>query len=416
MSQRRVVVSGMGVVTSIGMDVDTFWSNLLEGMSGVRDITIFDASPFEVRIGGECRDYKEDDHFDRKSSKRIDRFAQLAIVAAREAAKSAGFDAKSYSGDPRRLGVILGSGIGGLLEFEQQHLRLVNKGPDRISAFTIPKLMINAASGNVAIEQNLQGISTTVGTACASAGHAMKDAFSAICHDECDLVFTGGSEAALTPLGLGAFAAMKALSTRNDDPARASRPFDRDRDGFILGEGAGLLVFEELEHAKARGATIHAEVLGFGATSDATHITQPLESGEGAAVAMEQALRQAKLTVDDINYINAHGTSTPLGDLAETTAIKRTFGPAAKKVAISSTKSSIGHLLGSSGGVETITTIMAMKNSTLPPTLNLDNPSEGCDLDYVPKVPRDQKIEYAMSNSFGFGGHNSSILLGQYKP
>ena len=416
MFERRVVVSGMGVVTSIGMDVDTFWSNLLEGKSGVSAITIFDASPFAVRIGGECRDYHPEDHFDRKSAKRIDRFAQLAIVAAREAAAASGIDFESYTGDRRRLGVILGSGIGGLLEFEQQHLRLVNKGPDRISAFTIPKLMINAGAGNVAIEHNLQGLSATVGTACASAGHAMRDAYNAIRYDECDLVFTGGSEAALTPLGLGAFAAMKALSTRNDDPTHASRPFDRDRDGFILGEGAGLLVFEELEHAKARGATIHAEVIGFGATSDATHITQPLESGEGAAVAMEQALRQAKLNVDDIDYVNAHGTSTPLGDRAETTAIKRTFGTAAKKLTISSTKSSIGHLLGSSGGVETITTIMAMKNSTAPLTLNLDNPGDGCDLDYVPKTPRDKRIDFAMSNSFGFGGHNSSILLGQYKP
>lgn len=415
MSDRRVVVTGMGVVTSIGMDVDTFWSNLLEGKSGVRDITIFDASPFSVRIGGECRNYREEDHFDRKAAKRIDRFAQFAIVAAREAAKSTGIDFGSYTGDRRRLGVILGSGIGGLLEFEQQHLRLVNKGPDRISAFTIPKLMINAAAGNVAIEQNLQGLSTTVGTACASAGHAMRDAFNAIRYDECNLVFTGGCEAALTPLGLGAFAAMKALSTRNDAPEKASRPFDRDRDGFILGEGSGMLVFEELEHAKSRGAKIHAEVLGFGATSDATHITQPLETGEGAAVAMEQALRQAKLNVDDIDYVNAHGTSTPLGDFAETTAIKRTFGASAKKLAISSTKSSIGHLLGSSGGVETITTILAIENSTAPATLNLDNPSEGCDLDYVPNTPRDLKINYAMSNSFGFGGHNSSILLGRYQ-
>ncbi|NOX59161.1 MAG: beta-ketoacyl-ACP synthase II [Planctomycetes bacterium] len=416
MSDRRVVVSGMGVVTSIGMDVDTFWSNLLEGKSGVRDITIFDASPFSVRIGGECRDYRQEDHFDRKAAKRIDRFAQLGIVAAREAARSTGIDFDTYDGDRDRLGVILGSGIGGLLEFEVQHLRLVNKGADRISAFTIPKLMINAASGNVAIEHNLLGLSTTVGTACASAGHAMRDAYNAIHHDDCDLVFTGGSEAALTPLGLGAFAAMKALSTRNDDPEHASRPFDRDRDGFILGEGAGLLVFEELEHAKKRGATIHAEVLGFGATSDATHITQPLETGEGASRAMQQALRQAKLNVDDINYVNAHGTSTPLGDLAETKAINRTFGASASKLAISSTKSSIGHLLGSSGGVETITTIMAMNNSTAPATLNLDNPDKECNLDFVPNTPRDLRIDYAMSNSFGFGGHNSSILLGRYQP
>jgi 3-oxoacyl-[acyl-carrier-protein] synthase II len=405
----------MGVITSLGKSVDEFWNNLIACKSGVCRITIFDASRFDSQIGGECADFSPDDYFDKKSAKRLDRFSQFAVAAAREAMRMAGLGDKSAPADRGRLGCIIGSGIGGILEFEQQHMRLLYKGPDKVSAFTIPKLMINAASGNIAIDFNLQGITTTVGTACASAGHAMRDAYEAVRTNRADVIVTGGSEAALTPVGVGAFAAMKALSTRNHDPERASRPWDRDRDGFVLGEGAGMLVFEELEHARKRGARIYAEVLGFGATTDAGHIAQPAEDGAGAAESMRQSVMAAGINLDDVAYINAHGTSTGLGDVAETVAIKRCFGAHAKRLAISSTKSSIGHLLGASGGVETVATVMAILNATAPATLNLDNPDDGCDLDFVPHTPRDLNIKYALSNSFGFGGHNASVLLGRFE-
>jgi 3-oxoacyl-[acyl-carrier-protein] synthase II len=402
----------MGVVTGLGETVDTFWNNLIAGESGVRKVTLFDASRFDSQIGGECHTFREDNYLDRKAAKRLDRFAQFAIAASREAMTTAGLSGGRLP-NPWRAGVIVGSGIGGLWEFETQHLRLIDKGPDKVSAFTIPKLMINAGAGHLAIEHGIRGLSTTVGTACASAGHAMRDAFTAIRGNYADVVLTGGTEAALTPLGLAAFSAMKALSTRNDEPHRASRPFDRDRDGFVLAEGAGLLVFEEFEHARKRGARIFAEVLGFGATTDAGHIAQPDEHGEGAAESMRQCLQEAKLNVTEIDYVNAHGTSTGLGDLAETMAIKRAFGADAKKLAISSTKSSTGHLLGASGGVEIIATILAIVNSTAPATINLENPGEGCDLDYIPRTPRDMRIRKAMSNSFGFGGHNTTMVVGR---
>ena len=414
MSDRRVVVTGMGVVTSLGESVEDFWNGLIACKSGVRKISLFDTTGYDVHIGGECP-FDGERHFDRKTIKRLDRFAQFAIVAAREAVKQCGVDFSNYDGDLYRVGSIIGAGIGGLKEFEEQHQRLIEKGAGKVSAFTIPKLMINAAAGNIAIEFGIKGLTTTVGTACASAGHGMRDAYNAIRYNDADMMITGGSEAALTPIGLSAFAAMKALSVRNDDPAGASRPWDRDRDGFILAEGAGILIFEELEHARKRGAEIIGEVLGFGASTDAGHIAQPDEDGVGAAHSMQMCLNNAKVNPDQVDYINAHGTSTGLGDIAETMAIKKAFGAAAKKVAISSTKSSIGHLLGASGGVELIATLMAMKNSTLPPTLNLDNPSEGCDLDYVPKAPRDRRISKAMSNSFGFGGHNSTVLVGRFE-
>lgn len=405
----------MGVVTSLGETVEAFWNGLVSCKSGVREISLFDTGKFEVRIGGECTGFDPGRYMDRKGAKRLDRFAQFAMAAAVEAERMSGLDLRNYGGDPRRLGVILGTGIGGLMELEQQHLRLIDKGPGKVSAFTIPKLMVNAAAGNMAIEYNIKGLSTTVGTACASAAHAMADAYNAIYRNECDVVMTGGSEAALTPLGLSAFAAMKALSTRNDDPQSASRPFDRDRDGFILGEGSGILIFEELEHAKKRGAAILAEIVGYGASTDSTHITQPCENGDGAAAAMRQCLAMAKVSADQIDYINAHGTSTGLGDLAETVAIKQTFGDSAYKIPVSSTKSSTGHLLGASGGVELVACIMAIRNSTAPATLNLQNPSEGCDLDYIPNTPRDARIDRAMSNSFGFGGHNACMMVSRYE-
>jgi 3-oxoacyl-[acyl-carrier-protein] synthase II len=311
--------------------------------------------------------------------------------------------------------VILGSGIGGLLELEEQHVRLIEKGPGKVSAFTIPKLMLNAGAGNVSIQFGARGPNTAVATACASATNAMADALACIRRNETDIMFTGGSEAALTPLGLAAFCAMHALSTRNDEPHRGSRPFDKNRDGFVMGEGAGIVIFEELEHAKKRGARIYAEVLGTGATADAGHITQPGENGEGAARAMQAAIRDAGLRPEQIQYINAHGTSTPLGDIAETRAIKRVFGEHARRLVISSTKSSMGHLLGASGGVEIIATVLAMHHGLVPPTINLEEPDPECDLDYVPLTARPMHIDYAMSNSFGFGGHNACIVVGRFR-
>ncbi len=409
MSKRRVVVTGMGAVTPVGQTVDAFWDALLSCRSGVRRVQLFDATPFDVQIGGEVAEFDPTVCIDRRQVKRLDRFAQFAMVAGHEAMTQSGLDPAAI--DRHRFGVIIGSGIGGLMELEEQHLRLRDKGPGKVSAFTIPKLMVNAASGNLSIQYGACGPSTAVSTACASATNAMGDALNCIRRGECDVMITGGSEAALTPLGLGAFAAMRALSVRNDDPAHASRPFDRDRDGFVLGEGAGILIFEEFEHARRRGARIFAEVAGFGTTADASHITQPSENGEGAAQAMRAALADGGLAPDTIDYINAHGTSTPLGDVAETIAIKKVFGPHAQRVPVSSTKSSIGHLLGASGGVEAIASILAIVNSVAPPTINLDHPGEGCDLDYVPNAPRDRRIHRAMSNSFGFGGHNACIVF-----
>ncbi len=409
MCKRRVVVTGMGVVTPIGESVDRFWENLIEGRSGVRKVTLFDTSDFDVHIGGECTDFDPDKHFDRKASKRMDRFTQIALVAARQAVAQSQLDMSKI--DPSRAGVIVGTGIGGLWELETQKQRLLEKGPRRVSAFTIPKLMVNAAAGNISIDLGMHGLANAVGTACASATDAMGSAMAHIRGGTVDVMVTGGSEAALCPLGLASFAAMKALSSRDVPPENASSPFDRDRDGFVLGEGAGILVFEELEHARKRGAPIFAEIAGYGATSDANHITQPLEDGRGASTAIRLALEDAEVAPEDVDYVNAHGTSTPLGDLAETTAIKRIFREHAFKLAISSTKSSIGHLLGASGGVELAATIMASIHGIAPPTINLNNPCDGCDLDYVPNAARDRRIDVAMSNSFGFGGHNACLTI-----
>jgi 3-oxoacyl-[acyl-carrier-protein] synthase II len=411
MSQRRVVITGMGVITSLGESVEEFWNAQLAGHSGIHTITRFDASKFDVRFGGECRGFDPTRYLDRKLAKRLDRFAQFALVAAQQAAADADFKPSAWDLD--RVGVIMGSGIGGLTELEQQHVRLLEKGPDKVSAFTIPKLMLNAGSGNISIHFGVRGPNTSVATACASATNAMGDACKAIQRGEADMMFTGGSEAALTPLGLAAFSAMKALSTRNDDPARASRPFDRDRDGFVLGEGAGALIFEELQCAVHRGARIYAEVLGFGMSGDACDIVQPEQEGSGAALAMRRALADAGLQPQDLEYVNAHGTATPLGDQAETKALKAVFGEHAHRLAISSTKSTIGHLLGASGAVELVATILAIRGNVAPPTANLDHPDEACDLDYVPLKPRPMRIDRAISNSFGFGGHNACIIVGR---
>jgi len=412
MSRRRVVITGMGVVSPLGHSVDEFWDNLVACKSGITPITLFDPSMFETKFAGQCADFDPTRWIDNKAVKRLDRFAQFALASAIQAAADSGLDFSKE--DPYRIGAIVGSGIGGIGELQAQSYRLKEKGPGKVSAFTIPKLMVNAASGNITIQFGLHGPSTAVATACASATNAMNDALRTIRRGEADIMFTGGSEAAVTELSVAAFNAMHALSTRNDDPARASRPFDRDRDGFVLSEGAGIFIFEELEHALKRGARIHAEVLGTGVGSDGGHITQPDENGAYAAAAMRACMEDAGVNPDEIDYINAHGTGTSLGDIAETKAIKQVLGDHARKVAISSTKSAIGHLLGASGGVELLATVMAIKHRTVPPTINLENPDPECDLDYVPRQPRDMRIRRAMSNSFGFGGHNACILVGEY--
>jgi len=411
--KRRVVVTGLGAVTSLGCDVDELWRRAVNGENGIGPLRLFDATGYRSRIGGEVVDWSFDGYIAPKDAKRMDRFVQFGLVAGIKAVRDSGIDFSKE--DPFRCGVVLGSGIGGLREIEIQHDRLREKGPDKVSAFTIPKLMANAASGQVSIEYGLKGLNTTVSTACASATNAIGDAVRAVQHGVADVMITGGTEAAVTPLGLGAFSALRALSERNDDPAHASRPFDAKRDGFVLGEGAGLFVIEELEHAKARGAHIYAEMIGYGATADGSHITQPDQTGCGAAQAMRLALLDAELNPEQIDYINAHGTSTPLGDVAETTAIKAVFGEHAWKLSVSSTKSQIGHLLGASGGVEMVLTVKAINEGIVPPTINYEEPDPKCDLDYTPNQARERDITLAMSNSFGFGGHNGSLIIGKLR-
>jgi len=402
----------MGALTPFGVGVERYWDALIDGRSGIRPVSLFDASEYPVRFAGEVPDFDAAEHLDRRIIKRLDRYAQFALVACRHAVADAALPMEQL--DPYRVSVIFGSGIGGLKELEDQHRRLMERGPGKVSVFTIPKLMVNAASGNISIEFGAKGNSIAISSACASATHAMGEAFQHIRTGRADVVLTGGSEAAVRPLALAAFSAMKALSARNESPATASRPFDRDRDGFVLAEGAGGFVFEELEHAKRRGVTIFGEVIGFGATSDAEHLTQPAEDGRGASRAMQMAVEDAGVSPDSVDYINAHGTSTPLGDVAETTAIKRVFGPHAKELVVSSTKSAVGHSLGASGGLELIACVLALRNGVVPPTINLDHSGDGCDLDYCPNDARDRKLNVSLSNSFGFGGHNACILVRKF--
>ena len=409
MERRRAVITGLGWVTSLGMSVDSVWNDLVAGKSGIGPITRFNTDAYPTKFGGEVRDWTAP-NVDKREAKRIDRFAQFAVNAAVDAVKDAGLDFTKE--DVWRCGSIVGSGIGGIEEFEEGHAKMIAKGPMRVSPFMVPKLMCNAGSGNISINFKIKGPNSAVATACASAAHAIGEAAKCIRYGEADIMITGGSEAALTPLGLACFVALRALSERNDSPTTASRPFDKDRDGFILSEGAGILVLEEYEHAKARGARIYGELLGYGQSADGSHITAPDEEGKGAAYAMEAALKNAFLTVNDIDYINAHGTSTPLGDIAETRAIKRLFKEQAYKIPVSSTKSMTGHLLGASGGIEAIITAKALQSGIMPPTINLNTPDPECDLDYVPNVAREKKLKIAMSNSFGFGGHNVSLIIG----
>jgi 3-oxoacyl-[acyl-carrier-protein] synthase II len=411
---RRVVITGMGVVTALGDTLDRYWTSLCAGKSGVGPLTLFDTTEFKVHFGGQVRDWDPVARFGAKEARHLDRFAQFAMAASMSAVDDSGIDFGRFPA--HSCGVIIGSGIGGLNEFETQHSIMREKGPSRISPFTIPKLMVNAASGQVSIRWGLRGPNTAIATACASAANASGDAFKIIQYGQADVMLTGGSEAAITHMGLGGFAAMRALSTRNDDPQHASRPFDRDRDGFILAEGAGILVLEEESLARRRGARIYAEMLGYGMSADGTHITAPDEQGRGAARAMKLCLEHARVPVDRVDYINAHGTSTQLGDLAETRAMKLVFGPHASRLQISSTKSQLGHLLGASGGVELIISALAIDRGVIPPTVNLDHPGEGCDLDYIPNTPREARVDRVMSNSFGFGGHNASLLIGRYEP
>ncbi|MEX2671962.1 MAG: beta-ketoacyl-ACP synthase II [Phycisphaeraceae bacterium] len=409
MSQRRAVITGLGWVTSLGIELEPVWQDLLAGRSGVRQINRFDTSKHTVRFGGEVPDWTGGGLLEFRDLKRLDRFAQFGLASAMKAVEDSGIDFEKEDLD--RCGVIIGSGIGGIEEFEEGHRKMLEKGPRRVSPFMIPKLMINAASATVSMHYGLRGVNSAAVTACASAGHAITDAVKVIQHDEADVVLTGGAEAAMTPLGLACFMTMRALSTRNDDPERASRPFDRQRDGFVMAEGAGVLMVEEYEHAVKRGATIYAEIIGYGMTADAGHITSPDEEGRGAGRAMQHAIKMAGIGLEEVDYINAHGTSTPLGDLAENTAVKRTFGDDAYKLAVSSTKSMTGHLLGASGGIETIIVAKAIQTGDVPPTINLDEPDEGCDLDYVANEAQHRDVRYAMTNSFGFGGHNSSLVL-----
>lgn len=410
--KRRVVVTGVGAVTSLSQQTEDLWQKVLAGESGVHPLRVFDASEFKIRFGGDIYDWNPNGHISAKVAKRLDRFTQFALVSGIDAVRDADIDFSKE--DPFRCGVILGSGIGGLNEIETQHSRLLAKGPNKVSAFTIPKLMVNAASGQVSIEFGIRGPNYAVVTACASATNAIGDAFKAIQHDDADVMITGGSEAAITPMGISGFANMKALSPWNDNPRGASRPFDADREGFVMSEGAGVLVLEELHHARARGASIHGEILGYGASGDGGHITQPNAEGAGAARAMAAALGDAQIDPATIDHVNAHGTGTQLGDWAETLALKTVFGAHAYKLSISSTKSQLGHLLGASGGVEMILTLLAIRDQVCPPTINYDTPDPNCDLDYTPNQPRQREITYAMSNSFGFGGHNGSLVVGRF--
>ncbi len=410
-SPRRVVVTGVGIVTSLATEVASFWSRLVAGESGIHLLSAPDTEGYKVHFGGDIPDFDVSGYIDSREAKRLDRFTQFAVHAGGQAVADSKIDLDSF--DRCRGGVILGSGIGGLWEIEAQIERMLTKGPDRVSPFTVPKMMLNAAGGNLSITYGLKGPNYAVATACASATNAMGDAMRSIQLGETDLVITGGTEAAITRMGLAAFQNMKALSTRNEDPAAASRPFDADRDGFVLGEGAGLLVFEELAHAQARGAKIYAEVLGYGTTSDAGHITAPDPEGLGASAAMQAALDDAGVAPADVDYINAHGTSTPLGDKAETSAIKRVFGDHAYNVAISSTKSALGHSLGASGGIEAVILCKSIETATIAPTINYHTPDPECDLDYTPNSAKSCDVNVAMSNSFGFGGHNACIVLGK---
>lgn len=409
---KRVVITGLGAITPIGNTLAEYWEGLLSGRNGIGPITLFDASRHDCRIAGEVKGFDPHDYMDRKDAKRMDRFAQFAVSASKQAIRDAQFVINELNAE--QVGAIIGTGIGGLKVLEDQQEIYLTKGPDRCSPFMIPMMIANMAAGLTAIHTGAKGPNSCSVTACAAGSNAIGDAFRLIQRGYAQAMICGGTEAAVTPLSLAGFAAARALSKRNDDPAHASRPFDRDRDGFVMGEGAGILLLEELEHALSRGAKIYAEIVGYGMTCDAYHMTSPVPGGEGAARAIQLCLKDSGLTPEQVSYINAHGTSTSANDVTETAAIKKALGDHAYKAAISSTKSMTGHLLGGSGGIEAVATVMAVANDRIPPTINLENPDVGCDLDYVPNQSRAQKVEVALSNSFGFGGHNVTLAFKKY--
>lgn len=411
---QRVVVTGMGVMTALGRDLETFWGNLMEGKSGVSLVESMDVSEYSTKIAASIKDFNPEDYLDKKEARRMDRFVQLAVATSLSAVKDAGLTI-GENADPERVGVYVGSGIGGLLTWEEQHTILLEKGPKRVSPFFIPMMIANMASGQISMVTGAKGPNSTAVTACATGTHSIGDSFRIIRNGEADVMICGGAEATISQMGMAGFCALRAMSTRNEEPERASRPFDLDRDGFVMGEGSGILVIESLEHALKRGARIYAEVVGYGMSADAHHMTDPSPGGEGAARCMANAIRSAGLEPGDVNYINAHGTSTGVGDKAETAAVKRVFGNYAYQVPVSSTKSMTGHLLGAAGGVEAVILALTIVNSMIPPTINLENPDPECDLDYVPNKPRPADVRVAMSNSFGFGGHNATIILQKYE-
>lgn len=411
--RKRVVVTGLGAITPIGNTLTDYWSGLLSGTNGIGPITLFDPSRHDCRIAGEVKGFDPHTYLERKEAKRMDRFAQFAVAASKQAIADAQFVINELNAE--QVGVIIGSGVGGLKVLEDQQEIYLSRGPDRCSPFMIPMMIANMAAGLTAIHAGAKGPNSCPVTACASGSNAVGDAFRLIQGGYAQAMICGGSEAAVTPLSLAGFSSARALSTRNDDPAHACRPFDRDRDGFVMGEGAGILVLEELEHALSRGARIYAEIVGYGMTCDAYHMTAPVPGGEGASRAMQLALKDAGLAPDRVSYVNAHGTSTPANDVTETAAIKKALGESAYKVAVSSTKSMTGHLLGGSGGIEAVATVMAIAQDQIPPTINLENPDPGCDLDYVPNKSRSQAVEVALSNSFGFGGHNVTLAFKKYR-
>ena len=404
---RKVVVTGIGVVSPLGSDLNLFWDRLKSGYCGIGPLTSFDASAMTSQIAGEIIEFDPNDFIPPKEQRRMDNFSKYAIGAAAMAVKDANLNMEEE--DPTRAGVIVSSGIGGLSTLEKQHSIYLEKGPGRCSPFMIPQMIVNIAGGLIAIEHNMQGPNYAIVTACASGTHSIGNALNTIKYGDADIMLAGGTESSTTPMGVAGFCALRALSTRNDDPEHACRPFDKDRDGFIMASGAGVVVLEEYEHAKARGANIYCELSGYGATCDAYHITAPTEDGAGAARAMKQAISSSGMNPEDVDYINAHGTSTPLNDKMETNATKLALGDASKKVMVSSTKSMTGHMLGAAGGVEAAVCALAIKNGVVPPTINHDNPGEGLDLDYVPKVSREADLKFCLSNSLGFGGHNASI-------
>lgn len=412
--KRRVVVTGMGALTPIGLTVEEFWKNLLAGKSGAAPITYFDASDYDTKFACELKGFDPMKHLDRKLAQRTDLFTQFALVAAEAALKDSGLNLETE--DRERIGVVVGSGIGGMWTYHKQMETMwETKGPHRISPFFIPMMISDIAPGRISMKYGLKGPNYATTSACATSSHAIGDALILIQRGDADVMVTGGAEGAICPMGIGGFNAMKALSTRNDAPTKASRPFDVNRDGFVMGEGSGILVLEELERAKARGARIYAELAGLGFTADAHHITEPAPGGEGAVRSMRQAIRDAGLSPDDVDYINTHGTSTPVGDKNETAAIKTIFGERAHSMAVNSTKSMIGHLLGAAGAVEAIATIMSIRESKVHPTINYETPDPECDLNYIPNTSRDWSVNVAISNTFGFGGHNASLLFKKYQ-